>query len=345
MQITAEIIKSGEVYTHGYNAWPSITKMDNGKVAAVWSGGRENHLSNDGNIYFSVASENDLIFNDPVIIEYYDNFGARDAGIAYLGDGRIMVTSFYNTSIPGYDSKKANTPFYHFSDNYGITWNTSKEIPIMAPHGPLFVTNNIGSTIFYLGAVPLFNKNGIKNDDGCSICCYVSYNRGETWTKKGTVKRLDWMHLFDFIEPNVTLLPNGTFFAGIRFKNNGKNKNYYNSSFFFSSSEDEGETWSLPVYSGINGTPPHLLVHSSGAIICTFGRRLAPLSIRAIISVDNCISWSQEFMLAEEQINWDFGYPCSVELEDKSILTIYYGKRNGAPPEDNYILFRLWRLN
>jgi len=55
-------------------------------------------------------------------------------------------------------------------------------------------------------------------------------------------------------------------------------------------SDDGGKTWSAMYPTDISGsdnTPPHLLKHSSGALIMTFGRRDFPFGERAAVSYDN----------------------------------------------------------
>jgi len=88
-------------------------------------------------------------------------------------------------------------------------------------------------------------------------------------------------------------------------------------------SDDGGRTWTTPVPLNIAGSPPHLLKHSSGAIICAFGRREQPFGERALVSRDNGETWEDEYIL-HETAPCDLGYPASVELPDGEILTVYY---------------------
>ena len=67
-----------------------------------------------------------------------------------------------------------------------------------------------------------------------------------------------------------------------------------------------------------------MLVHSSGAIVLTYGRRKAPYGERARISRDGGKTWGEEIVISSEATSGDLGYPSSVELSDGSILTVYY---------------------
>ena len=43
----------------------------------------------------------------------------------------------------------------------------------------------------------------------------------------------------------------------------------------------------------ICGAPPHLLLHSSGALICSVGRRKEPFGQRAYVSYDGGETWTR----------------------------------------------------
>ena len=72
------------------------------------------------------------------------------------------------------------------------------------------------------------------------------------------------------------------------------------------------------------GSPPHLLRHSSGAVVVTYGYRQAPFGQRARVSLDDGRTWGEELTLRDDGVSGDLGYPSSVELSDGSILTVYY---------------------
>ena len=84
------------------------------------------------------------------------------------------------------------------------------------------------------------------------------------------------------------------------------------------------------------------MLHSSGAVICTYGRREHPFGERAIVSYDLGKSWDEEYIL-DESYSGDLGYPSTVELDDGSLISVYYQKY-----EDDKkcsILYTKWRLN
>ena len=94
---------------------------------------------------------------------------------------------------------------------------------------------------------------------------------------------------------------------------------------------------------GFHGSPPHLIKHSSGTIICVYSFREKPYGIRVMISQDNGKSWAYNYILRDDGVHPDLGYPSSVELSDGSILTMYYQKLNSAD-EKCSLLFTRWKL-
>ena len=77
------------------------------------------------------------------------------------------------------------------------------------------------------------------------------------------------------------------------------------------------------------GSPPHFLLHSSGALVLVYGRRKAPCGERAVVSFDGGDTWSKEIVLNNEpNPNYgDIGYPATVELKNGDLYTIYYTHR------------------
>jgi len=73
-----------------------------------------------------------------------------------------------------------------------------------------------------------------------------------------------------------------------------------------------------------NGNPPSLVRLSDGRICVTYGYRAVPYGIRARISNDNGMTWSEEIHLRDDGRTWDIGYTRSVQRSDGKIVTIYY---------------------
>ncbi len=95
------------------------------------------------------------------------------------------------------------------------------------------------------------------------------------------------------------------------------------------SSEDDGRTWSdsieTPIWCG-GSSPPDMKVLSDGRILLTRGYRREPCGIRAYLSENEGESWDVEnqIILRDDGPDRDVGYPSTVELDDRGLLTVYY---------------------
>lgn len=93
-------------------------------------------------------------------------------------------------------------------------------------------------------------------------------------------------------------------------------------------SQDGGKTWSEPVKTPMWGFPAHLLVLRDGRVLCSYGYRRPPMGIRACLSRDGGRTWDMEgeFVLRADgkRSGSDLGYPLTSELEDGTLLTVYY---------------------
>jgi hypothetical protein len=93
-------------------------------------------------------------------------------------------------------------------------------------------------------------------------------------------------------------------------------------------SDDAGRAWSKPAQLTRNGEhPADLTVLASGAVLLTFGRRIRPMGCGALFSTDGGETWDteHEVLLAGDGVrNGDLGYPSTVQLADRTIVTALY---------------------
>jgi len=109
--------------------------------------------------------------------------------------------------------------------------------------------------------------------------------------------------------------------------------------------DDNGATWRflnrpVPSTGGSVGNPPSLLMLKDGRLALIYGYRSAPYGIRARLSSDNGLSWSEEILLRNDGGCWDLGYPRSVQRPDGRIVTVYY--YNDGPDQERYIAATIW---
>jgi len=116
----------------------------------------------------------------------------------------------------------------------------------------------------------------------------------------------------------------------------------YHKNMYQSWSNDTGKNWSYPIISEITGGPVHLLKLHNGGILCTYGIRDGKMGIMATV-LDHYMHWDKPYILRDDsgwpsslhKKGWfgrelvktgesDVGYPVSIQLQDGSILTVYY---------------------
>ena len=76
--------------------------------------------------------------------------------------------------------------------------------------------------------------------------------------------------------------------------------------------------------------------------MAVYGYRLPPYGQRAMLSDDGGATWAYDYILRDDGHSEDLGYPASVELDDGSLLTVYYQKIASAE-EKCSLLWTRWR--
>ena len=89
-------------------------------------------------------------------------------------------------------------------------------------------------------------------------------------------------------------------------------------------SNDGGRTWTTPRSIGVWGLPSHLLQSADGRLLMTCGHRREPLGNQARVSSDHGRTWSGPLPISADGANADLGYPVTVQLADRSLLTVWY---------------------
>ena len=338
-----------------YQAWPTVTKDGSGVLYAVSSGHRLGHVCPFGKNYLYISRDDGNSWDGPIVANdtYMDD---RDAGLCAWGDGNLLL-SWFSLTKEFFDGREERTPllttplalaarelwktlpegqydpgaFIRLSDDGGKTWGNKIRVQVTAPHGPIYRKD--GSLLFF-GKVYLWEDSEAYPDG--QICAVESRDGGHTWQKLGDVPEPDGVDRTQLHEPYAVELTDGTLLGAIRVHAPE------GITIYLTRSTDGGNSWETPAPTGICGAPPHLLLHTSGAVVMVYGRRKKPCGQRAKVSYDGGKTWSEEITVGPESQDWDCGYPSSVELSDGSILTVYYQKY----PGDTYnsILSTRWEL-
>ena len=351
----AFICKHGVVCTrpgseYGYFGWPSAAILGDGRVVVGCSGLRRHHVDPFGKTVLCVGTPKDGF--GECIVGHDSPLDDRDAGVVALGGNSLLVTWFtldtriFQGDLMKYspaefevmdaamrafpeDAKKYVGSWTMRSDDGGATFTSPARCPVSSPHGPVVMRDG---RLIYLGK--LFPE-GMDRPFGIVSC--AESRDGLHWDVLGEVPLPENVTNGQFHEPHVVELNDGALLCLIRYHYPNGGLGIYKSV-----SRDGGRTWSTPEDMNIHGSPPHLLRHSSGAIMLTYGWRHAPYGQRARISRDDGATWSDEIILRDDGPDGDLGYPCSVELPGGDILTVYYQKRPGESLTS--ILWTQWHI-
>lgn len=345
-----------------YFGWPSIAKLQNGKIAAAASGYRYAHICPFGKAVISYSEDNGNSYTAPVpVID--TPLDDRDAGILAFGKSNVIITSFNNSVqfqrnsagagmsaecdrkklmdffeksldmiTPDDESKYLGSEF-RISHDCGITFGDIHKSPITSPHGPCELHN--GSILWVGRTFDEMDNSGKPNDE---IQAHKINPDGsmEYLSSIANIK-INGLNVLS-CEPHAIQLKNGDIICHIRVQENGL------FTIFQSESKDGGRSWSVPhqILENAGGAPAHLMVHSSGVIVSTYGYREKPYGIKAMFSKDNGETWDTGYDIYINGIMPDLGYPCSTELDNGDILTVFYAHDRAEGPA--VVMQQKWRF-
>jgi hypothetical protein len=291
----------------------------------------------------------------------------RDAGIVDLGRGRLLVSWFtsdnrkqtFSESVRQWLGEEEIASWQGTLDSItdaqvgrhlgswvmlsadgGASWGAPIRVPVSTPHGPIRLRSG---ELLYLG-----KRYGDPNEISVgTITAAASRDGGRTWEERGSVPVCPGTDPANYHEPHAVELPSGRLLGMIRIEDaDGKElaaTGIPSFSMMQTESDDGGRTWTPARPLGFHGSPPHLLRHSSGALILTYGYRQVPYGQRAAISRDEGVTWEHDWIIRDDGPDWDLGYPSTVELADGRLFTVCYQR----VPEDVMkcsLLSSRWRL-
>lgn len=331
--MTEKIIYKVSGSPFNYIGWPSVTKDENGVLYVACSGHRLEHICPFGQSWMFVSDDNGETFLGPVIINdtVMDD---RDTGLTYLGNGVLVLTWFSHPAsfyAEPEDFMKRCTgdkapiaegmaryalaheaecgSFMRISTDYGKTWGKKIKVPLTAPHG---VAACPDGGMLYVGKE---FHSGTYLEEG-AFYAMKSDDLGKNWEVLGSIDFPDGYDAKNVHEAHAVCLPDGSILAALRLEDKGL-------STALTYSADGGRTWTKPVHTRWAGSPPHLLLHSSGKVVCTYGHRSKPCGECVRVSGDNGVTFGEERFISYAP-NDDLGYPATVELDNGELFTVYY---------------------
>jgi len=308
------------VAVRGQGYFPVMIELKDGSLGAVVRGGAP-HIGVKGRLDWIRSEDGGRNWSKPTVI-VDSKWDDRNPSLGQMADGTIVVgyaeASTYdeqgkwNTSAGSYDL------FYVTSQDSGKTWSQKKKLyagPIIngSPFGRI-IHDRHGTAVMaiYGGRNPSYAGPEKLEGKGRDFSGIIrSRDNGRTWGDFSLI-------LAGHNEASLQLLPNGTLIAVVRTESGALS---------VTESSDDGYHWSPPRKLTKRGQhPADICLLKSGTLLVTYGNRLRPYGVGCVLSRDLGKTWDYEhrLMLAWDSQNTDCGYPSTVQLDDGTILTMYY---------------------
>lgn len=323
-----------------YIGWPSVCRLANGDLLAVFSGDRDTHVCPWGKVQMVRSTDGGETWSGPITIAN-GPIDDRDAGILQMPDGEVIVTYFTSMfwSRPEYlrqhrdwarhleklspkTVRASEGDFLIRSRDNGKTWSAPEKLDAnytQTPHGPILLRDGglleIGRIVTPAKTVIRVSRSDDRGKTWQMLCSDIPDSDGEN---DGTPQL--------FCEPHVVECADGTLVALVRYHGS-------DNCMRLTRSTDGGRTWTPMKKTPMLGLPPHLIALPDGKLVAVYGRRFADPGFGefACISDDGGKTWdaANEVMLMPAA-NGDLGYPASALLPNGDIVTVYYQRRDHA---------------
>jgi Neuraminidase (sialidase) len=326
----AEIIETKVICKQDgrYIGWPSITKTRSGELLVVFSGDREAHVCPFGITQMIRSKDNGKTWSKPETINDTP-LDDRDAGILETKNGTLLVNWFTSLAFDNekyFDKHPAWKKIAEELDDVtkkqwlgnwtrrstdnGKTWEKPVKQNVSSPHGPIELSDG---RLLYVGTA--------YKDGGKFMGVEQSTDDGQSWQLISSIPLSKEDDITKAHEPHAVELNNGKLLVMFRYNPSDHSQSYLRQS----ESSDGGRTWTSSHKTDIWGYPPHLVQLKNSWILNTYGVRKEPYGEKACISKDGGKTWEtgKEIMISPA-MNGDLGYPASLQLDDGSILTVYY---------------------
>lgn len=329
-----------------YHGWPTVARRRDGQLLVVWSGGREEHVCPFGRVEFMRSNDGGLTWTWPRVL-MDSAIDDRDSGVLETARGTILVTTFTSLAwephlkkaeslkpgqkgawsperlerwraardrIPAGRHKDQLGVWMLRSTDGGMTWSAPYRCLVNSPHGPVQLSDG---RVLYAGK-PLWT-------DPPRIGVCESTDDGKSWRWLAEIPARPGDHPKDYHELHAVETADGRIVCQVR------NHNQANSHETLQcESKDGGKTWTPPEPIGVWGLPSHLLRLKDDRLLMTYGHRRKPLGNQARISADHGRTWSEPIILDGEAVSGDLGYPSTVQLDDGSLVSVWYERMKGS---------------
>ena len=334
--------------------WPVIHKLPDGRLG-VLTRDSDIHIGERGRIVFVTSADGGESWSHATVVsaEGPDN---RDPGFGVAADGTLLVSfrkaDYYTDGHSYNEEAKApggRTPIWITrSEDVGATWSEAELVDVQgneqwsgagvigpdAPHrhystfGKILTLADGTILMPYIIFTYISSSEGqlIRDSQGqpapgrsprkCATMLVRSHDGGRTWVDPVNIGE-------GYVEPALCDLGDGRLLVILR-QSMARNRRWV---LWQSDSSDNGYNWSKPrPVTGDMEFPGDVIRLKDGRLLLTYGRRVPPYGIQGMVSQDDGRTWDGEnrLLLVGDSGTYDCGYPSSVQLEDGTIVTVYY---------------------
>lgn len=318
----------------GEGFFPVMTKLRDGSLGAAIRAGAP-HKGLGGRLDFIRSTDGGRTWSAPVVA-IDSPWDDRNPALAEMPDGTLVLAyaeaHSYSETPPDlvqadgtFDPTAAPyVPYVITSSDGGRSWSQktlfSAPWPNVSPYGKITVCKN-GTALMSIYQRPDSLQEGILR----------STDNGKTWG--------DYSPMPGYVETQVIEIPDGRLMAFTRADGEPE------VGLLLSESNDKGKTWTQPrKVLKTNQWPFDATVLRSGSLLLTYGSRGGPgkFGAGAILSKDNGKTWDEKssVLLGWDSLNVDTGYPSTVQLDDGTIVTMYYAAGTERSPDVQAIVVR-----
>lgn len=289
--------------------------------------------------------------------------GYQDVGMTPLPDGRVVmvvfrwqfsherpkvdpttpVQEFEATPYQKYRYAHNLSPVYSVSDAEGRNWSPFKVIDVPDPDtgGMWGLTTRTGGVMLDETTVGwAFSVASQLGDKQLGTNYMLKYHlNADCWAFGATMAA--GSHELPMEEPTIHRAPDGRLLGFHRCSPAGY--------MFANFSDDNGMTWSPPVRSDLWGFPYAALNLDNCDVLLAYGYRRGPFGMRLARLTDGRVETfdpADEFVLRDDGLNEDIGYPSLVVMPDQTILlAYYYMAQDDADKRTRYIVVEHLRMD
>jgi sialidase-1 len=349
-----------------------VARLTSGDLVCVFNEERERRHADNGSTSLVRSTDGGRTW-DPesrvVVLPATDQTGNWDCAVAQLADGTLLVTlcqaAYFRRGIdwegPQYDASQFGLlrgwigTFALRSGDQGRSWSS----PIPVNTMPMkFGSTRVAVTQLPDGGIllPLYGRldewgYGLREMGGEAMRAYFvrSDDNGLNWEYFSTIA-YDPARIAGYAEPAPLVRPDGRVVVMLRVHHRPTQRP---DNIYMAVSDDGGYTFAPPRrLKDLWGYPAQLINLQDGRALMTYGYRRGEFGVKACVSEDG-LAWDGAAQLTlheggtgprSDPTWWHTGYPCTTQLDDGTLVTVYHLFSRDDPPVQ-YVEAVRWRLD